>query len=233
VNADLTPPPLRHYLGEVRLIRDWFAGRKLEDSLAARYPGDGRPVMVLPGLFTSDKRTAMLRRVLGKAGYRSHRWKQGVNMPVKADIFDRLDARLDRIDRYGPEPITLIGWSLGGLIAREYAKHAPQRVAAVVTLGSPFSGHPRANRAWRAYELFSDHPVDAPPIAGDFARKPPVPTYAIWSPSDGIIPPRAARGLDHERDEAIEVHCGHLGFATAPESLEAILSLLQRLPRNS
>jgi dienelactone hydrolase len=216
-------PPLRHYLGESRLLLDWMRGRMVEDRLAAAHPGDGHPVIVLPGLFTTDNRTAMLRRVLNKAGYRAHGWGLGRNMPVRVDVLDRFDAHVQAVAK---EPVTLIGWSLGGLIARAYAQHAPDRVARVITLGSPFSGDPRSNRAWQFYELFADHKVDAPPLPFDLALKPPVATTAIWSARDGIIAAHSARGLPHESDETIEIRCGHLAMSSAPDALEAVLKVL-------
>jgi pimeloyl-ACP methyl ester carboxylesterase len=226
-NAHL--PPLKHAFGEARLPSDWLRGRMSLERLASTYPGDGRTIMVIPGLFTSDLRTASLRRALCKAGYRAHGWALGRNMPIKADLLDRLDHRIETLQRREEGPVTLIGWSLGGLVARAYANHAPHRIGGVITLGSPFSGNARHNRAWRAYELVADHTVDAPPIGADRSTKPPVPTYAVWSSRDGIIPPHAARGQEHERDGHIEVRCGHFGFAAAPESLEAILKLLAEM----
>lgn len=223
-------PPLRHYVGEARIIGDWLRGRRSEAGLAARYRGDGRAVMVLPGLFTSDRRTRMLRRLLGAAGYTTHGWGLGHNLPVTSDLLPRLDRRMDQIGAGSEAPVTLVGWSLGGLIARAYAQHAPQRVAGVITLGSPFSGNPRSNRAWRAYELFADHKVDSPPLPFERLVKPPVPTAAIWSASDGIIAAEAARGTPEERDIAIEVSCGHFAMTCAPDALEAILSLLAAPP---
>jgi alpha-beta hydrolase superfamily lysophospholipase len=221
-------PPFKYYLGEARLLTDWVRGRLVESSLAARYPGDGRAVIVIPGLFTSDARTAMLRRVLKKAGYRTYGWGLGRNMPIKADILDRFDARVADVQARENGPVTLIGWSLGGLIARAYAHHAPDRVASVVTLGSPFSGDPRSNRAWQIYELVADHKVDAPPLPVDRAAKPPVQTTAIWSARDGIISVEAARGEPHERDHDVEIRCGHFAMSSAPDALEAVLRVLQR-----
>lgn len=220
-------PPLRYTFGEARLAGDWMRGRLVEDRLARRFHGDGRPIMVIPGLFTSDLRTAGLRRVLRKAGYRAHGWGLGRNMPIRADLLDRLDGRVAELASRYDAQVTLIGWSLGGLVAREYAKHAPDRIGAVITLGSPFSGDPRDNRAWRAYELVADHRVDEVPIGGDRRAKPPVHTTAIWSSRDGIIPPHAARGLPDERDAEMEVRCGHFGLAAAPDALEAILRALR------
>jgi pimeloyl-ACP methyl ester carboxylesterase len=219
-------PRLALTWGEARVLTDFVRGRRLEKDIVRAHPGDGRPVMVLPGMFSADHRTSMLRRIIGKAGYEAHGWELGRNLPSKTDILDQLDARLDAVMDGRDIPISLVGWSLGGLIAREYAKRAPQRVAAVITMGSPFSGNPRHNRAWRAYEMAARHKVDASPFAAGLSTKPPVPTTAIWSRRDGVIPPRAARGLPHERDTAVEVHCGHLGYICAPDAMIAVLRAL-------
>lgn len=199
----------------------------MESSLAARLPGDGRPVIVLPGLFTSDARTTMLRRVLKRAGYRTYGWGLGRNMPITPDILDRFGARVDAVIAREGAAVTLVGWSMGGLIARAFAHHAPDKVSGVITLGSPFSGDPRHNRAWQLYEMFSDHKVDAPPLPVDRGAKPPVPTTAIWSARDGIIPAHAARGEPHERDREIEITCGHFSMSSAPDALEAVLRALR------
>ena len=221
-------PPLRHYFGEARVGLDWLRGRMVEDQLAAAHPGDGRAVIVLPGLFTSDARTTMLRRVLKKAGYRTYGWGLGRNMPIKADILDRFGARVDAVRAREGGAVTLIGWSLGGLIARAYASHAPEKVAQVITLGTPFSGDLRANRAWKIYELVADHKVHEPPLSFDRSAKPPVPTTAIWSARDGVIAAEAARGLAHERDDEVEIRCGHFAMSSAPDALEAVLRVLAR-----
>jgi pimeloyl-ACP methyl ester carboxylesterase len=222
------PPHLRHYFGEARILPHWVQGRMSETRLAARHPGDGRAVIVIPGLFTGDARTAMLRRVLKKAGYRTYGWGLGRNMPIKADILTRFDDRMAHVEDREGGPVTLIGWSLGGLIARAYAHHAPSRVAQVITLGSPFSSSPRANRAWQIYELVGDHSVDNPPLDFDRRAKPPVHTTAIWSARDGIIAPESARGLPGERDAAVEISCGHFAMSCAPDAMEAVLRALAR-----
>ncbi len=220
-------PPLKHYFGEARVVADWVRGRMLSRGLAARFPGDGRAVIVIPGLFTSDARTRVLRQTLKRAGYRTYGWGLGRNMPIKADILERVGARVSAIEAREGGPVTLVGWSLGGLIARAYAHHAPHHIRAVITLGSPFSGDPRSNRAWQIYELVADHKVDAPPLPVDRAAKPPAYTTAIWSARDGIISVDAARGQPHERDASVEINCGHFAMSSAPDALEAVLRALQ------
>lgn len=186
--------------------------------------GCGRKVIVLPGFMASDQTTARFRRSLDAAGFESHGWGLGRNRGVRADIFDRLDARLDALSL--DEPVVLVGWSLGGLIAREYAKRSPERVARVVTLGSPFSGDPRANNAWRLYEFIAGYKVDAPPVDIALGEKPPVDTHAFWSSRDGVVAPASARGLPHESDRQTQLDCTHMAFIAGPEAIRAVAAAL-------
>jgi alpha/beta hydrolase fold len=190
------------------------------NTVALDVAGGGRPVMVLPGFMASDQTTSRLRRSLLSAGFAAHGWGLGRNKGIKADIFQRLDDRIAALDL--DAPLTLVGWSLGGLIAREYAKHAPHHVAKVVTLGSPFSGDLRANNAWRLYEFVAGYKIDAPPIEVMLGEKPPVPTCAFWSAKDGVVAPYSARGLRHESDHRVELDCTHMAFVARPDAIRAI-----------
>lgn len=191
-------------------------------------PGHGAPVMVIPGFMARDYLTSRLRRSLEVAGYEAEGWGLGLNQGVRADLFERLGPRVARLAERTGQPVTLIGWSLGGIFAREMAKHSPSAVRMVITLGSPFSADPRSNNAWRLYQLVAAHPVDAPPIEAVLAEKPPMPTVALWSRRDGVVSIEAARGEPGERDEDCEVDCRHLGFTADPEAIRAIGAALDR-----
>lgn len=185
--------------------------------------GAGRPVLVLPGFLANDRSTRMLRASLAEAGFDVHGWRMGRNLGVRADTLEKIDARVTRIRASNPAPLTIIGWSLGGLMAREYAKHAPEGIARVVTLGSPFSGDPRANHAWRLYEWIAKHPVDAPPIDCRLGEKPPVETIALWSGRDGVVCASSARGEHGEADRHVELQCSHMGFALDPLAIDTVI----------
>jgi len=215
-----TAPSLRLFAGELLDVPVLMAAPLLPTVPVAA--GNGEPVMVLPGFLAHDVTTIRLRRSLKAAGYAVQGWGLGFNLGARADLIDRLAARITAFASASGQPVTLVGWSLGGVFAREVAKLIPQDVRLVVSLGSPFSGDPRANNAWRLYELVNDHPVHAPPIAVELAAKPPAPTLALWSRRDGIIPAACAAGLPGERDQAIEVDCRHLGFACARKGIAAI-----------
>ncbi len=197
----------------VRLVRH-FAKR------GPRGPLDGQPVLVIPGFLCSDETTLALRKELAAAGFRVHGWKMGWNLGARADTIERIHQRVESLGHN--KPILVVGWSLGGLYAREFARYHPEHVKAVITLGTPFSGDPRQNTVWRLYEFVAKHPVTEPPIPR-ITDKPPVPHLAIWSRSDGLIAPRAARGLDHERDKAVELDCHHMAFGVSRKAARKVV----------
>ena len=179
--------------------------------LGPRGPEDGPPVLVIPGFLATDRTTMDLRRALARAGWRAHPWLLGLNLGARADTLKLLEKRLDELK--DPRKVLVVGWSLGGMFARQLAHHCPDKVRAVVTLGSPFSGDLKTNTNVRAfYERIAGHDVNEPPFPHS-KDKPPVPTLALWSRSDGIVAPGAARGLAHEVDKAVEVDSYHTGFA--------------------
>jgi pimeloyl-ACP methyl ester carboxylesterase len=187
-------------------------------------PADGPPVLVIPGFLATDRTTMPLRKALAQDGWRVHGWGLGWNRGVKHDTILRLRERLDDIS---DQPVLLVGWSLGGLFARELARTSPERVRAVVTLGSPFSGDPHQNHVWRLYEWVARHKVDDPPVPR-ITDKPPVPHLALWSRKDGLIAPRAAKGLEHERDEAVELDCAHMAFGVSHRAARQVVREIDR-----
>jgi pimeloyl-ACP methyl ester carboxylesterase len=220
------PPSLRLLIGELSVAGTWAKARLRPEATLLEPVGNGAPVMTLPGFFAGDMAMAQMRRNLNAAGFRGKRWKMGANLGARADTFEQIDRRVSAIaDREG-RPVHLVGWSLGGIFAREYAKYHPDHVASVITMGSPFSGSRRANNAWRLYQLVARHRIDAPPIPFHPDPRPPVPTYALWSPRDGVVAPGSAAGLDSERDRAVELACVHMGFAYAPEATRAVVECL-------
>ena len=189
--------------------------------------GQGRPVIVIPGLLSNDRSTALLRSSLAAAGFVVEGWGQGLNTGARPDQIARLEARLADLAARTGQPVVLIGWSLGGLFARVLAQRHPGLCRLVVTLGSPFSGDRRANNAWRVYEALNDHTVDAPPFAEDPGEKPSVRTIAVWSRRDGIVAPRCAEGEARQSDVRIEVPFKHFEMASARGAVRAVLDLLR------
>lgn len=216
-------PPRQYLLGELRDL--WALGRKRETFARALNP---QPVMLLPGFATSPSRMRPMEEALRAAGHDVEHWGLGFNLGPTPENFQFLQRRIGVLALEYEAPVALVGWSLGGLFAREIARRRPEHVSRVITMGTPFSGDPRANNAWRAYQAVTGHPVDAPPVECELAAKPPVPTIALWSPRDGVIHPRSAAGWPGERDRAVALRCTHLGFPHRPESIAEVLRQLDR-----
>ena len=208
VDPDQRVPPAWRRVAEL----GWLVGGlwRAFGSIRPLGPEDGPPALVIPGFLANDRSTRALRIELAAAGWRVHGWGFGLNRGAHRDTLVNLRRRLNRI--HDGRPVLLVGWSLGGVFARELAREVPDQVRAVVTLGSPFSGDPRLNNVWRLYERVAGHKVDQPPIPR-IHTAPPVPTLALWSRQDGIVAPRAAYGLEGERDRAVELRCAHMAFA--------------------
>ena len=197
--------------------------------LGARGPEDGPPALVIPGFIANDRTTMELRRALTEGGWRVHGWGMGWNLGVEADMLERLEKCIDRMG--AKQPVLVVGWSLGGLYARELARHCPDKVRAVVTLGSPFSGDLHQNNVWRLYELIAGHKVDDTPVER-ILEKPPVPSLAIWSRKDGIVAPRAARGIEGERDATAQIDCAHMAFGVSRHATRQVMREIDRFLKN-
>lgn len=227
--SELPPPRLSLTLREwpraaltvARLAMRW---RGLPAGLA----GDGRPVLLLPGLFNSDRSNVALRGFLDRIGYAAHGWGLGRNLGTRTIGWEaeRLIARVELLAREAGQPVTLIGVSLGGIMARLVAHRRPDLVREVVTVASPYAGHPRSTRVWRAFELFTGERVDDPRVTAlraEVVAPLPVPATAIWSASDGLVSGVACRGGDCAE---VEVVSGHLAVQLQPEVLLAVARVL-------
>jgi len=217
-------PPLRYLLGE---FASWERlPRRKRGSVLPTRAERPQPVMLLPGFGAHPARMRPLYDALAAAGHDVREWGLGLNLGPTEQNFAFLMRRVRTLAREHKAPVALIGWSLGGLFAREIARREPDSVSRVITMGTPFSGNLRANNAWRAYQFVTGHSVDAPPVTCELRGKPPVPTIALWSPRDGVVHPRSACGRPAERDRAVALRCTHLGFASDPRVIAEVLRQL-------
>jgi pimeloyl-ACP methyl ester carboxylesterase len=190
--------------------------------------GDGHGVFVLPGLLASDSSTALLRQFLRRLGYGVHGWQLGRNLGPTAEVLDGMPARLAELAAQTGGPVSVIGWSLGGIYARELARQHPQHVRRVITLGSPFAlTGSRQSHADRAYQRRSSLHVTARVPTRDQVSKPiPVPSTAVYSRRDGIVSWQACIEPETDRHQNVEVRCAHLGFGVDSATLWLIADRL-------
>lgn len=221
-------PSIGRMLREYRALHELGAYYVARPLLSLAPPGDGHPVMVLPGFLASDWSTAPLRTYLRDRGYTPHGWELGVNLGPIRHVKEDARRRVLALRRQSGRKVSLIGWSLGGIYAREIARAHPEAVRLVITLGSPFAINPKANNAWRLYELASGDKIDTWEHDWISHRpKPlPVPSTAIYSPSDGVAAWECCVQPSGPLSESIEVDSSHCGLGHNPLALFAIADRL-------
>ena len=229
INPELRAPGLALLAMEFRAPFEFGSVIPAWPALQRAPAGDGHTVLVFPGLAASDPTTFPLRGYLGTLGYVAEGWSQGFNFGPRAGVLETARRALRDAFERSRRKVSLVGWSLGGVYARELAKELPEAVRCVITLGSPFSGPPKATNAWRIYELTSGRDIEDEHANYELHVAPPVPTTSIFSRSDGIVAWKASMqqpSYGHERSENIEVVASHIGLGVNPSAWWAIADRL-------
>jgi pimeloyl-ACP methyl ester carboxylesterase len=218
--AQILPPNRVLQFFEHRVFFEIGAFLAASPLLRAVGRGDRHPVLVLPGFIGGDDSTVALRTVLRAQGYWVHGWRLGQNMGPTDAVVDGIHARLDELHERHDRKVSLVGWSLGGIYAREMARENPEAVRQVITLGSPFrmregdrsAASPIADQVadtWRAEALrMSEAEQDKPPL--------PVPSTAVYSRTDGVVRWHTCIDTESELHENVEVRGSHSGLGFNP-----------------
>ena len=192
--------------------------------------GDGHPVIVFPGLSASDGSTVPLRSYLSTRNYEVSGWNQGHNFGPRAGVLEAGSHQIhEAFLKAGKRTVSLIGWSLGGIYARELAKLHPEWVRCVITLGTPFSGAPESTNAWRLFRLTSGRDIKSESRRFQLPVAPPVPTTSIFSRTDGIVAWQGSLQRPSKANpntENIEVIASHLGIGMNPSAMWAVADRL-------
>ena len=218
--------------GLLRIALEWrapweYGAALLAQPFLAQAPhGDGHPVLVLPGLMASDTSTKPLRRFLESKGYAAVGWGLGSNLGPRDGVLDGCRTLLQDLRRRHKRKVSLLGWSLGGIYAREMAKEFPNDVRLVITMGTPFTGHPKATNAWRLYEIVTGHRIGEPEIHEPLRMPPPVPTTSIYSRTDGIVAWQCSVDKPGPQHENIEIEASHFGLGLNPLAWWAVADRL-------
>jgi len=216
-------------LEPLRAIADYVAG--VVGPAEALPRGDGRPVIVFPGLALSGAATADLRVRLQQLGYELYDWEQGINNWPDADFDEwlaRLGAHLQRIHARHGRSVSLIGWSLGGIYARELAKKYPTLVRQVITLATPFTNKGGSTHAgWILTLLNGGACAVDEALLKRLSVDPPVPSASIYSQTDGVVAWQGCLGKETRRHRNIEVNgVSHMGMVHHPDVLRVVADLL-------
>ncbi len=223
----LTPPSRLLAALEPRALAEvgWFL--QSLPVLRSLPQGDGHPVLVLPGFLASDRSTGLLRRYLRRQGYAAHAWQLGRNFGLRPGLELSMHRRLRWLRwRYGRK-VSIVGWSLGGIYARELARLNPEHVRQIITLGSPFAISTKANHAWKVYELLAGESVDAQQELLEELRQPlAVPSTAVYTRTDGVVAWQCCLETEGPHSENVEVLGSHCGLGHNPMAVAVVADRL-------
>jgi pimeloyl-ACP methyl ester carboxylesterase len=200
--------------------------------LLGRAPrGDGHPVLVMPGWLAGDGSTRALRWFLRGRGYHAHAWRLGMNRGPTPEVIAGLRERLHHLHARHGRKVSVIGWSLGGIYARELARHYPDLVRQVITLASPFRD-PTATAVERLYRSGFIRPPRTPDPDSEIRRRLrtplTVPTTALYTKTDGIVAWRSCIEEDGPVRENIAIRASHCGIGHHPAALMVIADRLSQ-----
>ncbi len=220
----VSAPGIRLLLKEARVFRE--LGRYYLTTLSSvgLATGNGQPIMLVPGFGASDRHMKPLTRALNELGFAAHGWGQGYNWGMRPQVREAFENRLVELnERYGRK-VAMLGWSLGGVFVRELARHRPELVSMVFTMGSPINGHPNANNVARLFNLMNPGKKVDSDMEGFQKRRipPPVPCVAMHSKSDGIVAWQCAREVAAPNTENLEVRGSHFGLPCNPQVIKAV-----------
>lgn len=235
LSSPVSAPSCTLLLAEpVRAALEFAAYQVMRDVALPR--GDGHVVVIFPGLATNGHITRPLESFCQRLGYEAYDWGMGLNVGPQGDVSEWLDALAQRVlelTQGHAGPVSLVGWSLGGIYAREVAKRVPTRVRQVVTLGAPFGGRAEHTRVGWLYRLLNGGvPPTDPNLCALLSAPPPVPTTSIYSRSDGVVAWQACvdNGNNRRRVENIEVEGSHCGMPWNPAVLRVLADRLAQRP---
>jgi len=207
------PSLILYFTETFRAIGDRVASIQFRKTFTPTTKGDGHPVLVIPGFLTSDTSTKILRDFIKRIGHTPYAWEMGRNYGNIEDLVTLVE-KLDALHKKHQEKVSLIGWSLGGVYARELAKQRPELVRQVITLGSPFAGLQEPNNASWIFDLMKGEKAKKldPVWLATVPNPAPVPTTALYSKKDGIVSWMVCMEKEDALHQNIEVRGSHLGF---------------------
>lgn len=196
--------------------------------------GDGHPILLVPGFLNNSLIHILLRKYLNRIGYKTYDWGLGWNTGKMEDLAP-LSENLHKIYQKTGEEVSIIGFSLGGVYAREVAKMNPKMTRSVITMGSPFNGLFVKNNVTWLFHFFNPKRTleENPEFFEQFEAPAPVPTQAIYSKTDGIVPWQGCmEKVEDSLHQNKEIKSSHFGFVMHQDAFEAIADFLPETKRS-
>ena len=226
----LRPPAQELLMLEQRAVFELGAMLASVPMLRMMGRGDRHPVLVMPGFTAGDTSTVALRYLIRSWGYWAHGWRLGANIGPTAEVLAGLRDRLDMLHSRHGAPVSLVGWSLGGLYARHLARDTPEKVRQVITLGSPLQMTPgdRSSASGIADRLETRVDPTFTQVA-DYELGPlPVASTAVYTRTDGVVRWQVCLDVADEWHENVEVLGSHAGLGFDPSVLYVVADRLRQ-----
>lgn len=220
------PSALLHFTEIFRAIYETVRGIFFLLKTPKSNIGNGQALIVVPGLLSSNFATTILRKYLNKIGFIAFGWQNGINLG-RLESLESIQKQVENTVSQSNQKVILIGWSMGGIFAREVAKVQPNLIKKVITIGSPFADITAPNHAKWAYDLFNDeHTIDQN-IVNQIYLPADVPTIALYSKTDGMVPWEACMEIkESETHKNIEISSSHFGMGANPNVLKIVATNL-------
>lgn len=216
---------------EGRAVLEWAAHFAARPWMRELPRGDGHAVVVLPGLLTGDWAMAPMRDILSKLGYQVHPWRQGLNVGPSRQLLTRLTRHIKKLYEQTGQPVSLVGWSMGGAMAHVMAARHPEMVRCVVTIGSPLNGLSHQSNLSTVFEWVSGLDQEDPKLKRWLKGVLKVPITSIVSRTDGLVSWESGVLEKHPRGETIQVlGASHLGMPANPAVLAVVADRLKQVP---
>jgi pimeloyl-ACP methyl ester carboxylesterase len=215
-----------HFTEILRAIYENLKGFYYLNTIQFENIGKGKTIIVVPGLLSTDWYTTFLRKYLNKIGFKAYGWGLGRNLG-RTDSLKLLTEKVAKVSENENQKIILIGWSMGGIFAREVAKSIPNAIEKVITIGSPFANLEAPNHARWVFDLLNySEPIDQAFI-DQIPIPTSVPTTALFSKIDGIVPWQACMEIEDSNHKNIEISSSHFGMGGNPNVLKVVGDILR------
>ncbi len=219
-------------LSTIREFRTPFEGLKFLyrfPQLLTAPPGDGRPIALAPGYLAGEYSMQPLAAFLRYLGYTVYPWGLGNNNGDVEEDIGRFGERIEGLhEDLDGEPITLIGWSLGGVIAREVARLREPCVREVITLGTPVVGGPKYTSIGGFYAALKGINLDELEVEVHARNSEGLnqPVTSIYTKADGVVAWQASVDVYNPQARNIEVSSTHFGIGVSPVVWRLIADIL-------
>lgn len=229
MDKSIKKPSLLLLALENRAFLELGAGLISAPFLKQKTIGKGRAVLVIPGFGAGDITTVLLRRYLSKQGYKACGWGLGVNQGTSPKIKEQLQTKIKQLHQQTGQKVSIIGWSLGGVFARELGRHQQEDIHSVITLGTPFTGNPYGNHLFQlslalSGKTFTQKDAEA---FDRRAEPPPVKTIAIHSRMDGVVSWQCSLEKETDHTRNISVATSHFGYPFNPKVFAVLAEALE------